>query len=785
MFRSHLIIALRNIWRNKTFSVINIAGLALGLAISITIWIWIRFELSYDGFHEHKEDIFLIEQTIQISDGEYKTSRCGSAYAPALESKFPEIRKSVRIGPSLELLLTTEDDMDSTTREQKKFIETRVLATDSTFFEVFSFPLVEGIPKTVLKDPYSIVITQHMAEKYFGYKSPMGKIIRINDSFNFTITGIARDVPENSSIQFDFLIPFWFMQEMGYDLNSYEGTNFTSFVLLNENADYKSLDAKIPGYLNSLHTSELNPHQFLTSLSRHHLYGEELNYIGVYLNTIVAIMILLIACINFINLSTARSLSRAREVGIKKVAGATRSQLVRQFLGESMVMTIIAVNLALLMVERILPFSDKLLQTRLSLQYNDIHFVIGIIILTAVTGLLAGTYPAFVLSSFKPAIILRSKLISGSRGGRSRKVLVIVQYTFSILFIICTLVMSRQYDHLMNADPGFNRENILYFRLRGNAHKTYELMKEDLIKNPSIRSVTTASEIPNNILRGDIEWGDKTRKKNVIARIMWCGFDFTTALGMKMKEGRFYSPDYALDSTDAIVVNEEAVKIMGWNNPVGQRFLLFDKEYTVIGVVDKISFFPFNIGGSALILPFGASNNYVYVKLHEGWSNKVIDDIRGIFENYNAAYPFEFNFLKDYKYDMLKYADVNKRIFIFFSFLGIFVSCLGLLGLAIYVAEQKRKEICIRKAFGSTHWQIGMLFISSFTNLVFLANLIAIPLSYLVMHSLLQFFTQRTALSWWIFALSALISLIFSILTVTSQLYKVTGTDPAKYLRYE
>lgn len=266
---------------------------------------------------------------------------------------------------------------------------------------------------------------------------------------------------------------------------------------------------------------------------------------------------------------------------------------------------------------------------------------------------------------------------------------------------------------------------------------------------------------------------------------MWCGFDFTTALGMKMKEGRFYSPDYALDSTDAIVVNEEAVKIMGWNNPVGQRFLLFDKEYTVIGVVDKISFFPFNIGGSALILPFGASNNYVYVKLHEGWSNKVIDDIRGIFENYNAAYPFEFNFLKDYKYDMLKYADVNKRIFIFFSFLGIFVSCLGLLGLAIYVAEQKRKEICIRKAFGSTHWQIGMLFISSFTNLVFLANLIAIPLSYLVMHSLLQFFTQRTALSWWIFALSALISLIFSILTVTSQLYKVTGTDPAKYLRYE
>ncbi len=361
-----------------------------------------------------------------------------------------------------------------------------------------------------------------MAEKYFGNQSPVGKVIRISDLYNFIITGITRDIPENSSIQFDFLVPFWFMKEMGYDLNSHEGTNFTSFVLLQNNADYKELSLKIPVYLNSLHTSELNPHQYLTPLRRLHLYGEELHYIGVYL-TIVAIMILLIACINFINLSTARSLTRAREVGIKKVAGATRSQLVRQFLGESMVMTIIAANMALLLVEKILPFSNRLLRAKLTIQYDDLNFISGIIILTLITGLLAGSYPAFILSSLKPATMLRSKLISGSKGGRSRKVLVVVQYTFSILFIICTLVMSKQYNHLLNADPGFNRENILYFRLRGNAHKTYNIMKENLMKNPSITSITNASEIPNNILRGDIMWGDATRKKNVIARIMWCG----------------------------------------------------------------------------------------------------------------------------------------------------------------------------------------------------------------------------------------------------------------------
>jgi hypothetical protein len=254
---------------------------------------------------------------------------------------------------------------------------------------------------------------------------------------------------------------------------------------------------------------------------------------------------------------------------------------------------------------------------------------------------------------------------------------------------------------------------------------------------------------------------------------------------MKMKEGRFYSPEYATDSTDAIVVNDEVVRIMGWDDPIGQQFMLFDKEYTVIGVVDNIVFFPFNIGGTALILPFSCSNDYVFLHLQEGWSDKVIDDIRARFEKHNPAYPFEYNFLKDFKQDMLKLADNSKKVLVFFSFLGIFVSSLGLLGLAMFVAEQKRKEICIRKAFGSGALQVGRLFITRFTNLVLLANLIAIPVSYLIMNRVLQFFTQRTELSWWIFVFAAVISFAFSIITVTYQLLKVTGTNPANYLRYE
>jgi ABC-type antimicrobial peptide transport system permease subunit len=592
-------------------------------------------------------------------------------------------------------------------------------------------------------------------------------------------------VPENSSIQFDFLLPFWFLGEMGWDLNSHEGTAFSSFVLLNTGADIRSLNARIPKYLNSLHPSELNPKQFLTPLKRMHLYGEERLYIGVYLNTIVAVMILLIACINFINLSTARAMGRSREVGIRKVSGAHRYQLIRQFLGESMVMTLIAVNLALLIVEKLLPYSGMMLQSRLSIQYNDPGFMAGILVITLITGLLAGSYPAFILSSFKPATILRSKILSGTKGGRLRKVLVVVQYTFSILFIICTLIMSRQYEHLLKADPGFNRENMLYFRMRGKTHKTYAQMKEDLARNSAVLAITTTSDIPSNIQWGDIEWGDSERRKNVIARIMRCGYDFTEAFDIKMEEGRFYSPEFATDSCDAIVINEEVSKIMGWESPIGQRFMLYDREYTVIGVIGKISFFPFNIGGSALILPFGASNDYIYVHLQDGWKNSVIDNVRSVFEKYNPAYPFEYSFLQDYRYDVLKYADINKKIFRFFSFLGIFVSCLGLLGLAVFVAEQKRKEICIRKTYGSSAIQVSRLFISHFTGLVLLANLIAIPLAWFIMHSLLRFFTMRTQLSWWIFAISALISFGVSILTVTSQLYKVTGANPANYLRYE
>lgn len=785
MFRSHIIIALRNIWRNKTFSIINILGLTLGLAISISIWIWIRFELSFDDFHVQKEDIFLIEQTIQISDGEYKTSRCGSAYAPALASHFPEIREFVRIGPPLELLLTTEPDQGIGVQVRKKFIEKRVLAVDSTFFNLFTFPLAEGDPRTVLKEPFSIVLTRKMATKYFGNTDPVGKTIRISDTYNFIITGIARDFPENSTIQFDFLIPFWFLEELGWDLNSHEGTNFSSFVLLHENTNVKALNAKIPGYLNSLHTSELSPRQFLTPLKRMHLYGEELTYVGVYLNIIVAVMILLIACINFINLSTARALSRAREVGIRKVAGATRMQLIRQFLGESMVMTIIAVNLAMLIVERLLPHTGRLLNAALSIQYNDLQFIGDLVVLTVVTGLLAGCYPAFVLSGFKPATILSSKPTSETKGGGIRKALVVVQYTFSILFIICTFVMNKQFNHLLKADPGFNRENVLYFRLRDKSCKTYDLIKQDLLRNTQVNSVTTASDIPINVQRGDIEWGDPTRKKNVIARIMSCGYDFASVLNIKMKEGRFYSSEYALDSTDAIVVNEEVVKIMDWDDPIGKRFMLYDKDYSVIGVISNISFFPFNIGGSALILPFGAANHYAFVKLKTGWSDKTVESIRNTFEKHYPAYPFEFSFLANYRYDMLKYADNNKKIFFVFSFLGIFVSCLGLLGLAIFVAEQKKREICIRKAFGSTEIQIGRYFISRFIRLVLLANLVAIPLGYLIMQRLLQFFTLRTDLSWWIFAISALSSLVFSMLTVSSQIFKFTGTDPANHLRYE
>lgn len=786
MIRNYLLIAFRNMWRNKFFSLINIIGLTLGLSIFIIMWILIRFELSFDDFHTNRDNIYLLKQTINIGTGEYTASRCGALQAPAMQSHFPEIAKTVRLSYPFELLIAAPMDSANASNPDRKFIEKGIIGADSAFFDFFTFPLLSGNPQTTLKNPNSIVLTKSMATKYYGERDALGKTIILADSLQFMITGIAEDPPENSSIQFDFVVPFNFMARF-YDLNSYDGTMFFNYFLLDENADYQVLNKKIPGLFQTLYTSDLEPFLFLSPLRRVHLYGEEFHYIGVYMIAILAFVILMIAIINFINLSTARSLSRAREIGVRKVSGANRRQLIFQFLGESLIISIIAMNLALLLAEQVMPGLGRAVNIPLSVQWGNIRFMLEVILITVVTGILAGIYPAFLLSSFRPSTILRNKWQEGltPKGGLSRKVLVVVQFVFSILFIIITIVMNRQYDHLANADLGLKRDNVLYFMMRSDTKTRYQAIKSDLLNFPFVTHVTSSSDIPVFVNYGEIAWGDAERKKNIVARTLYCGYDFTEAFDIPMYAGRFYSPEFASDTTDGIVVNEEVVRIMGWDNPVGKEFYFLDKFYHIIGVIQDINFFPFNLGGSALILPFGKENDFAFVTLQEGWTNEDITLIQSVYEDHVSSYPFEFDFLTNYKYIFLENAQQSKIGFTLFSFLGIFVSCLGLLGLTFFMADKRRKEICIRKALGSSMRKVMFLFAGQFARLVILAILIAIPLSYLILTILLQLFTTRTQLSWWIFVVAAMLTFIISILTITLQTVRIAASNPADHLRYE
>lgn len=787
MIRNYLLIALRNMWRNRFFSLINITGLTLGLSVFIIMWIMVRFHLGFDDFHQNKEYIYLLKQTINLGTGEYTASRCGAMQAPAIQAHFPEVRNTVRLSYPFELLMERQPDNTDAPDATRKFIEKGIIAADSSFFDFFTFPLESGDPRMALYGPNSIVITKSMASKYFGEDDALGETMIIEDSLQFTITGIAADPPENSSIQFDFVVPIGFMSILGYDMESYGGTVLFNYFLLNENADPDLLNNKIPDFLKTQYTTDLNPEPFLAPMRSVHLYGEELLYIGVYMVAILAFVILLIAIINFINLSTARSLSRAKEIGVRKVSGARRGQLIFQFLGESILISIIAMNLALFISEQVLPGMTRLLNIPLSIPWRNARFILEVTLIAFMTGMLAGIYPAFLLSSFRPATILRSKRQEGQnpKGGTTRKILVVVQFVFSILFIIATIAMNRQYNHLANADLGLKRDNVLYFMMRSNTKASYSALKTDLLKLPFVLQVTTTSEIPVFVNYGEIEWGDAERKKNVIARILYCGYDFTDAFDVQLAAGRYYSPEFASDSIDGMVINEEVARIMEWDDPIGKEFFFLDKPYHIIGVIRDINFFPFNIGGSALILPFAQTNDFGFISLQESWTEEDIALIRTTYENHVSSYPFEYDFLANYKYAFLQNAKESKMSFVFFSFFGIFVSCLGLLGLTYFLADKRRKEICIRKVFGSTARKVMFLFAGQFARLILIAILIAVPLSYLGLSILVQFFTTRAPLSWWIFAVAAVLTLLVSMFTITLQTIRIAASNPAANLRYE
>lgn len=786
MFRNYLKIAIRNLLKNKGFSFINIIGLSVGMASAILIFLWIYHEMSYDQFHEKKDRIYEAWNKDTFSGKLQCWNTTPKIFARTVERDFPEVEMATRVNWPSNYLFSVG--------EKKLTVQGNIV--DSNFLSVFSFPLLKGNPNTVLKDMYSIVLTEKTAKSFFGDEDPMGKQVRINDKDNFTVTGILKDLPNNTRFKFSYLLPWAYLRQQGEDDANWGNNSTRNYVLLKPNASLASIAPKLKTLKRKYDNNELTNEMFLYPISRWRLYSSFTNGVEdgglidfVKMFAVIALFILLIACINFMNLSTARSEKRAKEVGIRKVVGANKGSLVSQFLGESILIALIAGFLAILLVQLSLPAFGQLTDKVLSIDYSNIYLWLTFLGFVLFTGVIAGSYPAFYLSAFKPVKVLKGTFLKTDKVITPRKVLVVLQFTFAIILIICTAIVKEQIQHARNRDLGYNKNNLVFHFLTGDLEKNYPLVKNELLSDGIATSVTRTSA---PITQGwsdtwGIEWkgkapGDKTDFDRFSA-----DEDLGTTVGLQFVKGRdFNLKEYPTDST-AMILNESSVKAMGFTDPIGQIVKDNGKEWHVVGVIkDFILQSPYHPTKPMIIEGAKGWFNVIHIKLNE--KNTTADNLKRaetIFKKYNPQYPFEYKFVDEDYAAKFKSEQRTGTLAGLFAGLTIFISCLGLFGLAAYMAESRIKEIGVRKVLGASVTGIAALLSKDFIKLVVISFLLASPVAWWFMHNWLQGYPYRVNIEWWIFAFAAGLSILIALITVSYHAIKAATANPVKSLRTE
>ena len=779
MIKNYTKITFRNLKKNKFYSFINITGLAIGIASCLIIFLWVQNELSYDRFHKNAGKLYRIFQESPQGDRIFRFMSTPSGLGPLLKEQYPEIVHTARHTP-------TRWDIG---REEIYFRESVALVDDS-FLKMFSFPLLEGTPQAALEDPYSIVISEEMREKYFSGEDPLGQTLSVEGSLDLKVTGVLQDIPKDSHLPFDCLVPFKLLGEFGYDMKDWGNNNYWTYVQLTENASAQEVEAKISGIIQE-HVPRSSSILHLQPVVRIHLYnpggGGLITYI--YIFSGMAVFILLIACINYMNLSTARSTKRAREVGIRQVVGANRIQLIKQFMGESVFYAFIALIIGLAIVHLLLPLLSQLAGKPLSMDYS-ISMILVLIGLTLFTGLLAGIYPAFILSSFQAISALKG--VFKSRGGRAlfRRVLVVTQFSLSIFLIIGTLFVFRQMDFMMNRELGYNKENIVCVPMRGQLYRNYQVFKTRLLENPSIISMAQANTTPDikqsSIADYDITWDGREEGDNFPGiNVMGVDEDYLKTLKMEMAEGRFFSEQIQTDSTDSWVINEAAAEAMGLKSPLGIGVYWSEYKGKIIGVIKDFHFSSLHEEIEPLLMRMNLWMDNILVRIRSDNIPATIGFMQKTLKDLFPHYTFEYEFLDARIENLYRTEQRMEKILTLSTIIAIFISCLGLLGLASFTAEQRTKEIGIRKVLGSTVAGVVFLLSKEFIKWVFLANLIAWPVAYFAVHSWLENFAFRTRIGWEIFLLSGCLALVISLLTVCYQSVKAALANPVDSLRYE
>lgn len=786
MFFYNLKVAFRNLLRQKGISLINIFGLSIGISCTILLFLMVYVSYTTDRFHTNYDNIFLLQQKVNLASGDYTADRVGGATGPAMADAYPQIQSYTRMGQLGEMLLAYYPDGKESSTTPISFVETSGAAVDSTFFDVFSFEFIAGRPASKMNQKNFIYLTEAVATKFFDDIDPIGKTIYFQEGLELIVSGILKDIPDNSSIQFSYLVPFKVQEMIGMPIDGFGGTIYRTYFVLNNPLSAEIINQDINEFLESKYEETLEVHRFLSHIRNVFLYGETKAFWGMLIFGIVGLSILVIAAINYINLSTAKSIDRAKEVGIRKTGGAERWQLIKQFLTESFLTTLLSVNLSVLFVELALPYFNHSFDSQLSIPYFATSFWMYVIILVLSVGLLAGFYPAFMLSSFKPSLILNKFQSGKSRGASLRKVLVVSQFSLTLFFIICTIFLFKQVNYIDKADLGVEKKNVIYLPTRGKLWENYDEIKTEILNEASVEKVSSASELPNYVNHGEIDWGLEREGQNTIARILWSDADVIETFGLELSLGRFYDKSRQSDIEDGIVVNEEIIKMLGYEgDPIGQRFRLWDHEKTIIGVVKDFTFFPIDIGGKALILPYRDINQFIFIKTTDGFNATSLARLEEIIKRYNPDYPFEYYALSEYKTPSLASSEQLIAILFYFSLFGIFISCLGIFGLAMFMVEKRTKEIGIRKVFGASITKIIVLLSHGFVKLVLIANVIALPLSYLALRGILGFFVAKVNLSPFIFLGTGLLIVIIALLTIFWQSISVARKNPANSLRYE
>lgn len=785
MVKNYLKIILRNIRKHKGYSFINITGLAIGMACCLLISIWVLDELSYDRFHANAPVLYRVEENQQYSGRMFHVRVTPHPLAPALVEEIPEIIDATRYVWSGGLLLRYGE---------KAFFEYNIRAVDPSFFQMFTFPMIKGDKNRALDSPYSLIINEDIAEKYFGKEDPLGKVITINNTHEFTVNGVIENVPHNSTLQFELLIPYAFLEKIGRTNLEFGSNSIGTYVQLSPNATMDQVNAKISGFIKAKVDDSATDLLLMpfTRIHLHSYWGYEKDPGGiqyVYIFSIIALFVLLIACINFMNLSTARSANRAKEVGMRKVVGALKSHLIRQFYGESLIFALISLVLAAGIVTAVLPVFSKFAEKDLVWNVAGIGAIlVGLIGITFLTGLVAGSYPALFLSGFQPVKVIRGALKTGAASSRFRKVLVVVQFSLSIMLIIGTVVVYQQLTYMKNMRLGWDREHLVYIPLRDDVKKVYDTLKVELLKDSHVLNATATAQLPSSIgsNSNNFNWEGKDPNFTTLIGNNPVDFDFIKTLKIEMKEGRSFSKDYSSDASSGFIINEEVAQLMGRESVVGENCMFFGREGTIVGVMKNWHYQPARRKIEPLVLYINPEwTRIMLIRIAAGDISASIDAIKNVWNRVIPTYPFEYYFLDENFDEMYKREESIGILLKYFAALAVFVACLGLFGLASFTAEQRTKEIGIRKVLGATVSNITLLLCREFFLLVLVSNIIAWPVAYFLMKNWLQSYAYRTSMSALIFVTAMGIALIVAFLSVSFQAIRAATTSPIRSLRYE